>query len=350
MKQRQGAILDEMSGGDVDGARMTKLSKEMASLSQVCDLLDRFEELVGDRDVANEMARDGEDMEEELRGIEGSIEALEVDLIKTLVPKDPADLDNCIVEVRAGTGGDEAGLFAAELLEMYRKYCSAQGWQFDVVSYSKTDIGGCKEAIAQVETSGAFGGVGPFGVLKHECGVHRVQRVPVNDVRVHTSSASVVVLPEVEDVNIEINEADLRIDTFRASGAGGQHVNTTDSAVRVTHLPTNTVVSIQSERSQHMNKAKAMALLRARIAEAEEERLQREQRLERSSQIGRGDRSERIRTYNFAQDRVTDHRVHMTQHGVQKMLNGEILDEFGGALRERELQERLEDFESAKGR
>ncbi len=245
-----------------------------------------------------------------------------------LLPKDEADDRNAILEVRAGTGGDEAALFAEELFHMYQRYAAGRGWRFEPISVSETGIGGYKEA------SAAISGPGVFARLKFESGPHRVQRVPVTESggRIHTSAATVAVLPEAEEVDVQIDDKDLRIDTFRSQGAGGQHVNTTDSAVRITHLPTGVVVSCQDEKSQFKNKAKAMKVLRARLYERQREELDSARAEARRSQVGSGDRSEKIRTYNFPQSRVTDHRIKLTLYKLDQVLAGEALDELIEAL------------------
>jgi peptide chain release factor 1 len=247
---------------------------------------------------------------------------------RLMIPKDEADEKSCILEIRAGTGGEEACLFANDILKMYQKIAALNGWKFELLSISETDLGGCKESVISVTGRGAF------GRLKFESGVHRVQRVPVNDVRVHTSAISVVVLPEVEEIEMKmhLDPKDLRIDVYRASGAGGQHVNTTESAVRITHLPTGIQAAVQDERSQHQNKAKAMKILCARVYDGIRQKRDAERHSLRSSQIGSGDRSERIRTYNFPQNRVSDHRVNVTVYGIERMLNGDFINEIVDAL------------------
>jgi peptide chain release factor 1 len=245
-----------------------------------------------------------------------------------LLPKDEADEKNAILEVRAGTGGDEAALFAAELFRMYQRYAELRGWRFELLNLAETDLGGYKEAVASIA------GRNVFARLKFESGVHRVQRVPATEGsgRIHTSAATVAVLPEAEEVDVEIDEKDLRIDIFRASGPGGQSVNTTDSAVRITHLPSGLVVQQQDEKSQHKNKAKALKVLRARLYEMERARKDAMRAAERKGQVGSGDRSERVRTYNFPQGRVTDHRINLTLHKIDRVLAGEALDELVEAL------------------
>jgi peptide chain release factor 1 len=277
--------------------------------------------MLADREMA-EMAR------EEIARLDEELPALEHQVQLMLLPKDAADERNVILEVRAGTGGDEAALFAGDLFRMYTRYAQLQGWSVDLMSASEGEMGGYKEVIAEIS------GRGVFAKLKFESGVHRVQRVPVTegDGRIHTSAATVAVLPEPEEVDIEIEDKDLRIDVYRASGAGGQHVNKTESAVRITHIPTGVVVAQQDEKSQHKNKARAMQILRARIYEAEREKLDRERAAERKGQVGSGDRSERIRTYNFPQSRVTDHRINLTLYKLDQIVAGDALDEMISAL------------------
>ncbi|MBZ9737237.1 peptide chain release factor 1 [Mesorhizobium sp. CA18] len=264
--------------------------------------------------------------EADLPEVESRIEALQKDIQILLLPKDAADERNAILEIRAGTGGDEAALFAGDLFRMYERYAASRGWRFEVVSASEGEVGGYKEIIAAVS------GKGVFAHLKFESGVHRVQRVPETEAggRIHTSAATVAVLPEAEEVDIEIRAEDIRIDTMRASGSGGQHVNTTDSAVRITHLPTGIMV-VQAEKSQHQNRARAMQILRARLYDLERSRADEERSSSRKSQVGSGDRSERIRTYNFPQGRVTDHRINLTLYKLDRVMMGE-LDEIVGAL------------------
>ena len=255
-----------------------------------------------------------------------------------LLPKDEADKKNAILEIRAGTGGLEASLFAADLYKMYEKVCHKKKWNMEVISISKSEAGGLKEAIVSIT------GNNIYSTLKYESGVHRVQRVPETETqgRVHTSAATVAVLPEAEDIDVKVEEKDLRIDVFRSSGPGGQSVNTTDSAVRITHLPTGIVVSQQDEKSQHKNKAKAMKILRARIYEAEREKKNIERAQDRKSKIGTGDRSERIRTYNFPQGRVTDHRINFTLHKLEEFLSGEVFDQMTENLSIQDQEMRLE--------
>ncbi len=245
-----------------------------------------------------------------------------------LLPKDAADEKSAILEIRAGTGGDEAALFAGDLFRMYQRYAEPKGWRVEIISASEGATGGFKEIIAEID------GRGVFARLKFESGAHRVQRVPETETqgRIHTSAATVAVLPEAEDVDVDLNEADLKIDTMRAQGAGGQHVNKTELAIRITHLPTNTIVFVQDERSQHKNRARAMGLLRAKLYDTQRQKLDAERAADRRSQVGSGDRSERIRTYNFPQGRVTDHRINLTLYKLDKVMSGEALDEIIDAL------------------
>ncbi len=291
-----------------------------AAQKEILDLQDLLDDVETDAEM-REMA------ELELPDLKEKIETLTGDIKIQLLPKDIADNKNAIVEVRAGTGGDEAALFAGDLFRMYERYAAIHGWKFNVMSMSDGDVGGFKEAVANIS------GEGVFARLKFESGVHRVQRVPETESggRVHTSAATVAVLPEAEEVDIAIRSEDIRIDTMRASGAGGQHVNTTDSAVRITHIPTGVVVT-SSEKSQHQNRANAMKELRARLYDMERHKAAQERADARKGQVGSGDRSERIRTYNFPQGRVSDHRINLTLYKLDKVLMGEALDEFIDAL------------------
>jgi peptide chain release factor 1 len=275
--------------------------------------------------------------EEEVQTLRERLPDLEMRVKLSLVPKDADDERNAILEVRAGTGGDEAALFAAELFRMYHRYADLRGWKFELLDLSETGIGGFKEATASIA------GRGVFARLKFESGVHRVQRVPETEAsgRIHTSAATVAVLPEAEEVDITIEDKDLRIDVYRSSGPGGQSVNTTDSAVRITHLPTGLVVIQQDEKSQHKNKARALKVLRARLYEAQRQALAATRAADRKSQVGSGDRSERVRTYNFPQGRVTDHRINLTLYKIDKVLAGEALDEIIDSLTAADTAERL---------
>jgi peptide chain release factor 1 len=311
-----------------------KLSREFAELDPIVSVVRNLraaeEELAGLRSILDDPASDKEMAElarEELSQVEARVEQLSRDIRVALLPKDAADEKSAIVEVRAGTGGEEAALFAGDLFRMYQRYADAKGWKVQVIAESETGRGGYREVIAN------FSGKGAFARLKFESGVHRVQRVPETEAsgRIHTSAATVAVLPEAEDVDIEIREADIRIDTMRSSGAGGQHVNTTDSAVRITHLPTGIVVT-SSEKSQHQNRARAMQVLRARLYDMERTKVADARAAERKEQVGSGDRSQRIRTYNFPQGRVTDHRINMTLYNLQQMLEGQGLDDLIDAL------------------
>src|SRR6195952_5073285 len=316
------------------GAPFVKLSREHAELGPVIETarpyrsaqtqLEETEALIADPATDSDMRSMAEQERADLRT---QLAALDLDLKIQLLPRDAADASSAIVEIRAGTGGDEAALFAGDLLGMYQRYCGLQGWKTETLSLSESDLGGFKEAVLEVQ------GRGVFAKLKFESGVHRVQRVPATETqgRIHTSAATVAVLPEAEDVDIVIHDKDLRIDTYRAQGAGGQHVNKTESAVRITHLPTNTVVTMQEEKSQHKNRAKAMKILRARLYERERSQLHETRAADRKSQVGTGDRSERIRTYNFPQGRVSDHRINLTLYKIDRVMQGEF-DEFIDAL------------------
>jgi len=322
------------SGADQE--TFVRLSREFAELDPIVATITALRKAMGERLDLQQLVDDpasDKDMaalaEEELEGLGPKIEELEKKLKVQLLPKDTADEKSAILEVRAGTGGDEAALFAADLFRMYQRYADRQGWKVSILSASESATGGYKEIIASIS------GKNVFAKLKFESGVHRVQRVPETEAqgRIHTSAATVAVLPEAEEVDVKIEDKDLRIDVFRASGPGGQSVNTTDSAVRITHLPTGIVVSQQDEKSQHKNKAKGMKVLRARIYEMERAKLDAERAQDRKSQIGTGDRSERIRTYNFPQGRVTDHRIGLTTHQLYLVLQGEApLDELIDAL------------------
>jgi len=278
-------------------------------------------------------------VEAELKDLEQELEALEHKIKLLLLPKDPMDEKNVVMEIRGGAGGDEAALFGAVLFRLYSRYAERQGWKIDIMSANYTDIGGVKELIFVIEGKGAY------SRLKYESGVHRVQRIPTTESggRIHTSTATVAVLPEAEDVDIEINQNDLRIDVFRSSGHGGQSVNTTDSAVRITHLPTGLVVTCQDEKSQLKNKEKALKVLKARLLDAAQQELEQEYAENRRSQVGTGDRSERIRTYNYPQGRVTDHRINLTLYKLENFLDGDI-DEMIDAIIQYEQLEQLKKF------
>ncbi|WP_300521534.1 peptide chain release factor 1 [Aminiphilus sp.] len=304
---------------------LQRMAKKHAEMEEVVAVYREFKTTRQQLYEARELSESGDpEMEalarEETRTLESAIEDLERRLQVLLLPKDPNDEKSVIVEIRGGAGGDEAALFAANLMRMYCRFAELQGWRVEILTQSETGIGGIKEVVFRVD------GTGAYSKFKYESGVHRVQRVPVTESsgRIHTSTATVAVLPEVEDVDIEIRTEDLRIDTFRASGAGGQYVNMTDSAVRITHIPTGVVVSCQDERSQLKNRVKAMRLLRAKLYDAELQRKQMEQAADRKGQVGTGDRSERIRTYNFPQNRVTDHRIGLTLYKLDQLLEGNL--------------------------
>jgi peptide chain release factor 1 len=320
---------------EISAEEIIKVSKELSELAPIAKKILELRSLESELDetkaLVNDNAADKELIalvETEIGNLAARLPKLTNELERLLLPKDEADEKNAILEVRAGTGGDEAALFAANLFSMYQKYSTIRGWRFEVLEVSETAIGGYKEAIASIT------GRSVFARLKFESGVHRVQRIPTTESggRIHTSAATVAVLPEAEDIDIKIADKDLRIDIFRASGPGGQSVNTTDSAVRITHLPTGIVVSQQDEKSQHKNKAKGMRILRARVFDLERNRLHEERAADRRDQIGSGDRSERIRTYNFPQGRVTDHRINMTLYKIDKIIIGEGLDEMINGL------------------
>jgi peptide chain release factor 1 len=318
-------------GAAADGAEIVRLSKEHAELRPVAEAVETLTRVRAEAPELEEMMRSGDaDMQalarEELEALNARLPQLEREVALLLAPKDKDENASAILEIRAGTGGDEAALFAGDLFRMYQRYAAERGWRVEVDSISEGEMGGYKELIATVT------GDGVFGRLKFESGVHRVQRVPATEAqgRIHTSAATVAVLPEAEDVEIEINDSDLRIDTYRSSGAGGQHVNKTDSAVRITHLPTGVVVT-SSEKSQHQNRAKAMKVLKARLYDMQRQALDSERAENRKSQVGSGDRSERIRTYNFPQGRVTDHRINLTLYNLPRVMEGD-LDEVIEAL------------------
>ena len=330
--QELGELLNEAAGDSSD--EFVKLSKEYAELTELVAAVKELREAEQELAGLNEMI-DGEsdpEMKEmarlERETVAEHVPALERGVQLMLLPRDEADARNAILEVRAGTGGDEAALFAADLLRMYQRYAEARGWRFELLNASEIGIGGYKEAQALIS------GKDVFARLKYESGVHRVQRVPVTESggRIHTSAATVAVLPEAEEVDVQVDSKDLRIDTYRASGAGGQHVNKTDSAVRITHLPSGIVVAQQDEKSQHKNRAKAMKILLSRLYEQERRERDEARAESRRSQVGSGDRSERIRTYNYPQGRVTDHRINLALYKLEQLLNGEGLDDIIDAL------------------
>ncbi|MDB5492287.1 MAG: prfA [Micavibrio sp.] len=344
LKSRHEELAALMSGGGLSGEAFTKLSREYAGLSEIVAAYDTYENAVKEMADLEAMMSDPEMKEmasEEFYALKEKIPALEHGLKLALIPKDDADTKNAILEIRAGTGGDEAALFAADLYEMYRGYAGERGWKFTQIDASENDLGGFRQVSVEVQ------GTDVFSRLKFESGAHRVQRVPKTEAsgRVHTSAATVAVLPEAEEVDIEIRTEDLKVDTFRSQGAGGQHVNTTDSAIRITHIPTGVVVEVQEERSQHKNRAKAMTYLRSKLYEAQWRKQQEEMSANRKNQVGSGDRSERIRTYNFPQGRVTDHRINLTVYQLDEVMRGFGLNEFVEALIADDQAARLADLE-----
>jgi len=313
-----------------DSALFTRLIREHADMEELNAIAVSYRNLLAEIEAAKEMLEDPDMREmarEELEALNERLEAETQAARIALLPKDPDDRKNAVLEVRAGAGGDEAGLFGASLLRMYMHYAASQGWKFELIEDGSTELGGLKESVALIQ------GKNVFQKLKYESGVHRVQRVPVTESsgRIHTSTATVAVLPEAEDVEIEVNMNDLRIDTYRASGAGGQHVNRTDSAVRITHIPTGVVVTSQDQRSQIQNREKAMRVLKSRLYDMQRQKQMSEYADQRKGQVGTGDRSERIRTYNFPQGRVTDHRIGLTLYKIDSIINGD-LDEIIDAL------------------
>lgn len=318
----------KMSTG-LSGAEIATLSREYAELRPVVETIHGYRRIVSDIAEAEAMLKDPEMRalaEDELPELREALEGAEHEVRLALLPKDAADSRAAIIEIRPGTGGEEAALFAGDLLRMYQRYCETRGWKFEIIEEQQTELGGIKELVARVA------GEGVFARLKFESGVHRVQRVPETESggRIHTSAATVAVLPEAEDVDVKIEANDIRIDTMRSSGAGGQHVNTTDSAVRITHLPTGIVVT-SSEKSQHRNREIAMQVLKTRLFDLERQRLHGERSADRKAQVGTGDRSERIRTYNFPQGRMTDHRINLTLYKLDQIMQGDI-DEIIDAL------------------
>jgi len=332
---RHAEVESNLAGGALSGEEYARLAKEYAELSPIKEAIKAWRAACKEKAdleaILAERAGDPEMRalaEEERLALKSRLPDLEQAMKLRLLPKDEADEKSAILEIRAGTGGEEAALFAADLFRMYQRYAELRGWKFELMSLAETGLGGYKEAIVAIE------GKGVFSRLKFESGVHRVQRVPETEAggRIHTSAATVAVLPEAEEIDVHIDDKDLRIDVFRSSGPGGQSVNTTDSAVRLTHLPTGIVVQQQDEKSQHKNKAKALKVMRARLYQREREQRDAARARERKSQVGTGDRSERIRTYNFPQARVTDHRVNLKLYKLDIVLNGEALDELVDAL------------------
>jgi len=344
LEEKYNNLNEKLSDPEVinDSNKYQKLLKKHAKLKKIVDKYKKYKEVMNEIEEAEAILEEDDDemnelAEMELEELEPKREKLEEELPLMLIPDDPDDKKNVIFEIRAGAGGDEAGLFAADLYRMYSRYSEDQGWEVEVMNASESGVGGFKEITFNVK------GDDVYKYLKYESGVHRVQRVPSTESsgRIHTSTATVAVLPEAEDVDVEINENDLEIDTFRSSGPGGQSVNTTDSAVRITHEPTGIVVSCQDEKSQHKNKDKAMRILRARVKEKIEEEKRAERDEARESQVGTGDRSEKIRTYNFPQGRISDHRINLTVHQLEKVLGGE-LDMIIEPLIEEDMKKRLE--------
>ena len=326
-----------------------RLSKELNSLEELYKTYQEYKKALNAYSEAKEILASADEelkelAKEELKELEPQLEELARKLKVLLLPKDERDGKNVILEIRAGVGGEEAALFAADLLRMYQRYAEEKGWKFQILDANKTGLGGYKEVIVLIE------GKNVYSHLKYESGVHRVQRVPVTESggRIHTSTATVAVLPEVEEAEVEINPSELKIETFRASGAGGQYVNTTETAVRITHLPTGIVVQCQDERSQFQNKQKALKILRAKLKQFYEEQKLKELTEERKKQVGHGDRSEKIRTYNFPQNRVTDHRINLTLHKLDQVMEGK-LDELIEALQQYEQQMKLKELEESLG-
>jgi len=337
----------ELSSGNIDPKLFAKKSKEYSRLGKIILIARKFVNFESEKKDLENILQDKKNDQEMIDLAQKDLSSLieqkgkqESELKLFLLPKDEDDDKNAIVEIRAGTGGLEASLFCSDLFKMYEKVCSKKKWQLEIINISKSEAGGFKEVIFSVNGSDIY------SYLKYESGVHRVQRIPETETqgRVHTSAATVAVLPEAEDVDIHIKDSDLRIDVFRAGGPGGQSVNTTDSAVRITHIPSGVVVSQQDEKSQHKNKAKALKILRSRVYEAEKRKKDQERSSNRRSQIGTGDRSERIRTYNFPQGRVTDHRINLTLHKLEEFLSGEIHEEMNQELRLREQTLKLENL------
>jgi peptide chain release factor 1 len=330
IERRHAQLAYDMGNPALPAEQFVALSKDYAELTPLVEAATAWRALLAEADGLRAIPAGDEmhDMaQEELAAINARLPLAERSLMLQLLPRDAADERSAVLEIRAGTGGDEAALFAGDLARMYERYAANHGWRWEILSANVSDLGGFKEVVASVA------GAGVFARLKFESGVHRVQRVPATEAggRIHTSAATVAVLPEAGEVDVAIDDRDLRIDVYRASGSGGQHVNTTDSAVRITHIPSGTVVAVQDERSQHKNKAKAMKLLRTRLFDAERERLASSRSADRKAMVGSGDRSERIRTYNFPQGRVTDHRINLTLHRLPEIMEG-ALDDVVGAL------------------
>ena len=334
----------DLSLGSIEKNLFAEKSKEYSDLNEIIDIAKKYKSFEKDKLELEKILNDKNTDEELIKMAKTELENLKTENQKNekvlklfLIPKDEADKKDAIIEIRAGTGGLEASLFAADLFKMYEKVSNKKKWTLELISISRSEAGGLKEVIASIKGSDIY------STLKYESGVHRVQRVPDTETqgRVHTSAATVAVLPEVEEVDLKINESDLRIDVFRAGGPGGQSVNTTDSAVRITHIPSGISVSQQDEKSQHKNKAKGMKILRARLYELERSRIDQQRSLDRKNKIGTGDRSERIRTYNFPQGRVTDHRINLTLHKLEEFLEGEVFDEIIEALTLRAQEESL---------
>ena len=340
------SIQKQLASTEITTEKRIELSKKFSSLEQVIIKKNEVDQLEKNLMQTQELLE--EKLDDELVELaKDDIDSLKKKLMiehdnlkKLLIPKDKDDERNAIVEIRAGTGGDEAALFSMVLLRMYQKYGEINKWKFEILSFQETNIGGCKEAIL------SFSGKNVFSSLKYESGVHRVQRVPQTETqgRIHTSASTVAVLPMVEELEIEIDQKDLRIDTFRSQGAGGQHVNTTDSAVRITHIPTNTVASCQDEKSQHKNKAKAMKILSSRIYEKQQREKEEELASKRKSLVGSGDRSEKIRSYNYPQGRITDHRINLTLYKLEEVVSGNALNEVISPLKEADMEEKIKDL------